>query len=167
MLLGNKCKGANRDLNYKGNKTAWHLLLDTIAVGLLLCSISDTLRSWQSLCCCCCQKVLMATRNHHQPSVAHSWEHGCTNKFMIVSFGRHDRPARLGWGFRLVFTNKTKTDINVLTVQKLILILLKRPYLASTSLIVDSGDHVGKGFPPLFCSFALSKCYLLMNPYFF
>lgn len=32
---------------------------------------------------------------------------------MIVSFGRHDRPAR-----RLVFTNKTKTDIiNVLTVQ--------------------------------------------------
>lgn len=112
MLLGNKCKGADRDLNYKGNKTARHLLLDTIAVDLLLCSISDTLRSWQSLCCCCCQKVLMATRNPHQPSVAHSWEHGCTNKFMIVSFGRHDRPAR-----RLVFTNKTKTDINVLTVQ--------------------------------------------------
>lgn len=71
---------------------------------------------------------------------------------LIVSFGRHDRSARLGRGFRLVFTYKTKTDIiHVLTKRysftekKLILILLKRPYIASTSPIV-SGDHVGKGF---------------------
>lgn len=114
------------------------------------------------------KRSLMATRKPHQPSVAYSWEHGCNN----VSFGCHDRSARLGWGFRLVFTYKTKTDIVLtkrysFTEKKLILILLKRPYIASTSLIVVSGDHVGKGFPPLFCSFALSKCYLLMNPYLF
>lgn len=108
-----KCKGADRDLNYKGNKTAQHLLLDTRAVDLLLCSISDTIRSWQSLCCCWCPKVLMATRKPHQPSVAYSWEHGSNNRFLlIVSFGRHDRSARLGWGFRLVLPIKPKQTLS-------------------------------------------------------
>lgn len=157
MLLGKNVKVPTATWNYKGNKTAQHLLLDTIAVDLLLCSISDTIRSWQSLCCCC-QKVQMATRKPHQPSVAYSWEPGCNNKFMlIVSFGPHDQSARLGWGFWSVFTDKTKTDIiKVLTKRysftekKPILILLKHPYIASTSLIVVSGDHVEKGFPLYF-----------------